>query len=163
MPKTYVYRSGPVQAPVERSCEAAQFAAVDAVRPAGSVSRTDAIFAAPTLTGATRWVRGNALAGAEDVKVRQIAVDSDAVMVYSIDAWDRASTSFAREEHYYAYWASGMTLTDWLTAGLDPEEWEVLLDADDILGVRPVSAARTVAAARDEFWGQQTKRALEHH
>ena len=158
--KALVYRSGPVQAPTERGRESDLFAAADAVRPAGHQSRTHAIFASPTLAGVTRWVRGNALVNAPDVRVRAITVNPDEVKVYSVVAWDRASTSFATDEHRRAFWDSGMTLTEWLAAdNLDATEWELLLHADDVHSERMVADARVVDAT-DGYRANDTKNAL---
>lgn len=158
MPQTYVYRSGIPTAPTQRGCEASVYATADSLRPAGHPTRTHGIFASPTLTGVTRWVRGNASVGMRDVRVRQIAVNPDTAMVYSVRAWEVAS-SWETPEGHGAFWATGMTLTDWLTRDLDPSEWEVILRPEDILSVRPVSDARVAAAAPDG-WDRETKNAL---
>lgn len=163
-----VYRSGVVAAPVERGCEASAYAFVDQYKPAGRVGRTEAIFASPTLTGVGRWVRGNAYnTRIADVKVREITVNPNDVYVYEIRAWEKASNpgSFHQPEMDVRlaeeFWATGMTLTDWLADGtLDAGEWECLLSPDLVLGVRPVSAKRVAAAQTDDDWADDILRAL---
>lgn len=161
MPKAKVYRSGAPVAPLERGCERASYEAADALRPAGRQGRMDAIFASPTLAGVTRWVRANAMCNIGDVLVRELTVDPDAVYVYSIAAWEQASWAMAGREDYAAYWASGMTLTEWLAGDYDAAEWELLLGPADLLSVRPVSDKRVVAAVENSYRVEETKRALQ--
>lgn len=154
-----VYRSGIVAAPTQRGCEASVYLLADTHKPAGRVGRTEAIFTSPTLEGVGRWVRGNGRnTRIADIRVREIAVNPDGVWVYSIDAWEAASHSGVEYEidkgkaKFEAYWATGMTLTDWLADGtLDAGEWECLLDTHLVLGQRPVSAKRVVAAQTDDY------------
>lgn len=156
---TTVYRSGAVATPTERGCEATSYAAADAVRPNGHPSRVQAIFASPTLSGVARWVRGNAMVGNSDIKVRQITVDPDTAMVYEVREWERAS-SIGTPAAYASFWDTGMTVSAWLNADLDPSEWEIMLDEADVLGIRPVSDKRLLAAIDDDFWMTQTKTAM---
>lgn len=160
MNKVKVYRSGIVEAPAQRGAEAPSYTAADAVRPEGRQGRMTGIFAAPTLAGVVRWVRGNHLSRIADLAVREITVDADAVYVYSVREWEKASWGTSKTPDYTAYWESGMTLTEWLAADLDPTEWEILLGAEDVLSVRNVSTKRVMSACEDEWLAKDVKRIL---
>lgn len=145
--KAKVYRSGSVETPANRGVEADSYTAADAVKPVGRQGRTDGIFAAPNLAGVARWAHANtSLVRCSDPFVREITVDPDTVYVYSVLAWEKASWGTAG---YEAYWATGMTLTEWNAASelLDPTNWELLLGADDVISTRPVSDKRLLENA----------------
>lgn len=117
----------------------------DEVRPAGRPGRNGSLYASPTISGVGRWVHGILGAygsRAEDVETYELTVDPDSLYVYSVEAWERYSWSM-RPTDPADYWATGMTLTEWLaTDGLDPREWEVLFSPEDIKSSRRVSAKR---------------------
>lgn len=150
MNKVSIFRSGVPAAPAERGCERVSYEAADARRPVGRQGRMDAVFCSPTLPGVTRWVRGNAMCKQGDVLVREIVVDADSVYVYSVRAWEGVG-GFRGESAITDYWATGMTLTDWLATDLDPKDWEVLIGANDIISVRNVSDKRVIEAEADEY------------
>ncbi|MCL3838369.1 hypothetical protein [Aeromicrobium duanguangcaii] len=58
-----------------------------------------------------------------DIRVREITVESDDVFVYSIRAWEKASCPWSEYQpetdirHAKEFWATGMTLTEWLADG----------------------------------------------
>lgn len=165
MNKVKVFRSGVVEAPAERGCEREVFAAVDALRPEGHPTRTHGIFAAPTIEGVVRWVRGNAFASYVDIKVRQITVDADMVRVYNVTAWEHASMDSDMRPHQFAaaaqrYFDTSMTLTEWLAGDYDPRDWEVIIPADDVISVAPVSAKRVVDATKDDYEACEVKKML---
>lgn len=145
---TKVYRSGNVAAPATRGVEAHSYLAADTVKPAGRQGRTDAIFAAPNLDGVLRWVRSGAFMDYLDPFARELTVDPDTVHVYSFEAWEEASSW---DSNYEKYWATGVTLTEWLANAdsYDPREWELLLAATDIVSVKPVSDVRLVKASEN--------------
>lgn len=149
--KAKVYRSGTVEAPATRGVEADSYIAADAVKPAGRQGRMDGIFASPNLKGVARWARANSgIARCADPFVREITVDSDSVYVYSVNAWEKTSWS---NGSYEAYWASGITLTEWLATAefRDPTEWELLLGADDVISTRPVSDKRLLTDCENSY------------
>lgn len=147
-----VYRSGIPQPPTERGVEADSFAKADALRPEGRVGRGQALFAAPTLYGAGRWVRGNSRIRGTDITVHQFEVDPDEAWVYRVEAWEQASWGYSRTEEeaenkYRSYWDSGMTLRQWYERGInDGDKWELLLDAKQIENVQPVHPQRVINA-----------------
>lgn len=147
MNKQRVYRSGSMTPCPTAGAANAVTVAADALRP-HTTGRLGSLFAAPTLTGAARWVLGNDMCGYE-TRVREITIDADTTYVYSVDAWEH--THQDRPDSLAAYWATGMTLTDWLARAeaeeLDGAQWEVLIDPAAVLGVRNVSAKRLLAAA----------------
>lgn len=150
-----VYRSGTVAAPAQRGVEAQSYLDADAVKPAGRQGRTTAIFASPNLRGVLRWVVANtSLVSVADPFVKEITVDPDTVWVYNVAAWERTSL----RENYETYWETGMTLAEWNnTPGLDPTEWELLLGADDVRSVRPVSDKRVLShVAEDDLWSAES-------
>lgn len=141
---TQVYRSGTTAAPAQRGVESQSFLDADAVKPEGRQGRTTAIFASPNLRGVLRWLYSNTtIANVADPFVKEFRVNPDTVWIYNITEWEKASSNDA----YAAYWESGMTLTEWnATADQhDPSEWELLLGADDIQSVKPVSDKRVLS------------------
>lgn len=146
MNKQTVFRSGNMT-PATTGCHLEFTTHADLSRP-HRVGRAGALFAAPTLAGSLRWISGNDMCRNE-TRLREITVDADTTYVYSVDAWEAASwTSSPSQDKIDAFWATGMTLTEWLaTPDLDPSNWEVLIDPADVLAVRNVSAKRTLAAA----------------
>lgn len=157
-----VYRSGVVEAPAQRGVEAASYMNADALKPEGRQGRTTGIFAAPTIGGVCRWVRGNYNTKIEDVKVRELTVDVDKVYVYSIPAWEKAS-SWENEDSYREYWNSGITLREYMKKAVNepkkynPQEWELLLSPEDVKSAKPVGAERTAAQAYDETHQKEVK------
>lgn len=141
---TQVYRSGVAATPTKRGVEAQSYLDADAVKPAGRQGRTTAIFASPNLRGVLRWLYANAtLFRAVDPFVKELRVNPDTVWIYSVRAWEKASS----DGKYDAYWESGMTLAEWNTTAdqHDPTEWELLLGAKDIQSVKPVSDKRVLS------------------
>jgi hypothetical protein len=158
--KAKVYRSGTVEAPVFRGVEASSYHAADAVRPAGRMGRTNGIFASPSLSGVARWAHAkSSIVRCDDPFVREITVDPSKVFVYSVHAWERASS---RDSGYEEYWNSGMTLTEWSeSAGSeDPDNWELLLDPADIVSTRPVSDKRLLQNCKGRFFEMELIRNL---
>lgn len=155
MNKQKVYRAGLMTPSTDAggaNASHAVTAAADAVRMGTHLpSRMGSLFAAPTLEGSVRWVRGNHMCRFE-TRLREITLDADTTYVFSVDAWEHASWSMrgAPEDRARAYWDTAITLTDWLaraeTEHLDGTEWEVVFPADAVLSVRNVSAARLLAA-----------------
>lgn len=145
MNKQRVYRSGlMVGSDGGPAAEVTVLADARCPHPTG---RAFVLFATPTLPGVIRWVLGHRWNGATE-RVHEITVDADTTWVYLVRAWER--TREDAPETVDAYWATGMTLTDWLTTpDLDGSEWEVLVGPSSALSSRPVSAARVLAAAED--------------
>lgn len=100
--RVHVFRSGPVETPARRGCEADSTPppTLCARRPPHAHSRHLRL---PDRDGVTRWVRGNAMAGYADVAVRQVTVNPDTVWVYDDRAWERASSSWERSDLYEAF------------------------------------------------------------
>lgn len=146
--KVKVYRSGVVKAPETRGVEAQAYLDADQHCPDGRVGRTQGIFASPTMSGVTRWFRGNYNTFASqgvDVQVREIEVDPDEVYVYSVKAWEDASWGRYAEtpKAYQAFWESGMTLREWYDRGInDGDNWELLLSPQHVQSVKPVGQQR---------------------
>ena len=160
MSHAVVFRAGVPEAPFQRGVEEAAYLFADAHRPARRQGRMDAIFAAPTLAAVGRWVRGAAACHVEDLKVRQLTVEASTVYVYDIILWERAVATMDPEV-MCEYWDSGQPLNVWVTQNLDGEDWEVLLGSSEILGIRPVSMERVVAAQTDHYYDAETKRLLK--
>jgi hypothetical protein len=123
------------------------------VKPAGRQGRTDGIFASPNLEGVARWAYSKSSIGNfADPFIRELTVDPDKAYVYKISAWEKASWKWTPGS-YEAYWATGITLTEWLQNqdSYDPTEWELLLGADDVLSVKPVSDKRLLKACETSF------------
>lgn len=119
----------------------------DARRPVPT-PRLGSLFAAPTMAAAARWVLGNDMCR-YNTRVRELVVDADTVMVYRVRAWERVEVG--DDASADAYWATGMTLTDWLAScdeqGWVADEWEVVLKPAEVLSWRNVSAKRLLAQA----------------
>lgn len=151
-----VYRSGIPEAPKQRGVENDYYARADALRPKGRQGRMDGVFASPTLGGVCRWVRGNEMTRIPDVKVREMRVDIDTTYVYSIEAWEKAS-SWNKPEDYEKFWNSGMTMREYMgKAKVDPqkynpENWELLLSQEDIKSIKPVGAKRVSERAYNSY------------
>jgi len=142
-----VYRSGIASPPSERGVEAGHYNRADSHKPVDHQGRVTAIFASPTLGGVCRWVRGNDFVNIPDIKVRELRVDIDNTYVYSIDAWEKAS-SMDTPEVYKEFWATGVTLRNYMKLArkspleYDPRNWELLLSETDLKSVKPVGANR---------------------
>ncbi len=160
-----VYRSGVPLAPAERGVENKSYTDADAQAPEGRQGRMNGVFAAPTLGGVARWVRGNYFTNKSDVKVREIRVDIDNTYVYSVSAWERAS-SRETPEAYKAYWDTGMTLREYMQVvrknpvDFHPREWELLIPHEGIRSVKPVSAERASQTLYDEDDAEDIKNIL---
>lgn len=143
--KQRVYRSGLMVG--SDGGPAAQVTVEADARCPHPTGRGFALFGAPTLPGVVRWVLGNRWTGTNE-RVHEIVVDADTTWIYRVNVWER--TREAVPATVDAYWATGMTLTEWLaTPDLDGSEWEVLVSATSVLSSRPVSAARVLAATED--------------
>lgn len=151
--KAKVYRSGTVEAPTTRGVEADSYMDADKVKPAGRQGRTDGIFASPNLAGVARWTYSkSSIARCADPFVRELTVNPDEVYVYSIPAWEKASWNW-KPGGYKAYWATGITLTEWMQneEKYDATEWELLLSPEDIQAVKSVSDKRLLKACETSF------------
>lgn len=150
-----VYRSGVPAPPAKRGVEAESYVRFDKHVPEGRQGRTAAVFASPTLGGANRWVAGNSFIRNADLKVRELTIDIDNTYVYSVRAWEIASS----KGDYYPdnemiqkdYWDTGITMRQWLENvkaepdKYDPRDWELLVPETGIKGIKPVSGTRTAA------------------
>lgn len=148
--KTTVYRSGSVTTPARRGCELESYEAADAVKPLNRQGRVTGIFASPTIEGVLRWVRANSMMPTiVDPFARAINVNPNTVYVYHVRTWERCSS---RNNNYEEYWATGMTLAEWLenSESYDAKEWELLLSPEDILSSKSVSDKRMIVVAENE-------------
>lgn len=156
--KMKVYRSGPVEPPAKRGVEKECYADVDEFRPEGRQGRSNGIFASPSLRGVHRWAKANAtMTRNPDALVREITVDANSVYVYKVRDWEQASYRWdyrnvnpESQERYKLesenFWNNGITLKEW-TDTIDPseaDEWELLLNDEDVQSVRPVSDKRLI-------------------
>lgn len=155
-----VYRTGALTPAPDAGAATDVTAAADLHAPPGRQPRIGALFAAPTLAAAARWVRGNALTGLPTT-VHELRVPASATWCYPVQAWEDVSW---RDRDPRTYWGSGMTLTRWLDSASDkPEDWEVLTDPAQVRSHRPVSTRRLLAAVEDPFWRDQTAIALRRN
>lgn len=152
-----VYRSGVVEAPAERGVEAPSYVACDSFMPTGRQGRTSGIFASPTLGGVGRWVYANSgMSSILDYRPREIRVDIDKTWVYSIRAWEVASSK-ETEEEYKNFWATGITMRKYMELSQQEphkykaEDWELLIPADGVRSVKPVSAERVASVAYSDY------------
>lgn len=157
MNKQKVYRAGLMTPSTDAGAAHAITAAADALRMGtGLPERMGSLFAAPTLPGVVRWVRGNHMCR-YDTRVREITVDADTTYVFHVHAWESVSWNVHgfQSDKARAYWNTAITLTDWLaraeSEGLDGSEWEVIFPPTAVLGVRNVSAARLLVAVADDY------------
>jgi len=162
-----VYRSGNPAPPVERGVEKASYQDVDNQKPEGRQGRMDAVFAAPSLGGVCRWVEGNN-GLIPDVKVREIRIDVDKTYIYSVQAWERASSSWDYERSQSgSYWDSGLTVREYMEkaqadpVSYDPREWELLIPVKGMRSVKRVGATTVSAQAYSEWAGDNVTRILE--
>lgn len=163
MNKQKVYRAGSMTPSADAGAAHAVTAAADGVRLGTALPpRLGSLFAAPTLPGVVRWVRGNHGCRYE-TRVREITVDADTTYVFRISAWEDVSWNLRgfEAEKARAYWNTGVTLTDWLTRtetdDLDGSEWEVIFAPAAVLGVRNVSGARLLSAVADDYTRREIK------
>lgn len=158
-----VYRSGVPTPPAERGVEKECFEVADANKPEGVQGRMDAVFAAPTLVGVSRWVRGN-YGIVDDMKVRQMEVDIDKTYVYNVTEWEVSSGNYRywgkQEEHWgnYTrtdYWKTGITMREYMKRlqedpqAYDPTDWELLIPKDNPYSIKPVSGNRVADTVFD--------------
>jgi hypothetical protein len=161
-----VFRSGIPSAPKERGVEKDSYNQADAYKPEGRQGRGTGVFASPTLGGVCRWVRGNEMTGVPDVNVREMRVDIDNTYVYSIDQWERASSSMTSDDEYKKYWDSGMTMREYMEKAqadpmaYNPTEWELLVPEEGIRSVKPVGAKRVSERAYEESDSRQVRNIL---
>lgn len=156
-----VYRSGIISAPEERGVEKESYLKTDEYAPEGRQGRTTAIFASPTVGGVNRWVAGNSFVRIPDIKVRELTIDIDKTYVYSIDAWEIASSRMDRvknpEDYHNAYWQTGITMREWLDKvkenpeEYDPRNWELLIPKESVKKIKPVSGQRVAAYNYSEY------------
>jgi hypothetical protein len=156
MPTVTVYRAGPVEVGAHTGQVADLYAHADRLRPAGHPGRATSIYASPSLFGVTRWVRGNRFVRV-DSTARELRVKPEGSYVYSVDAWEHASSGFGpTDERMATYWATGIPLSEWAKEssllGLDPRNWEVLLPADAVLSARPVGNRRLITSIPAGDW-----------
>lgn len=115
---------------------------IDAHRPAGHPARLNAVYAGINAHAMERWIDA-ALSNRYEVLPHEITVDSDAVLVYNIEAYDHcySSSGIAPANKIPAYWESAMTLTEWLATHTPEEsrEWEVVISPESIIKTRPLS------------------------
>lgn len=172
-----IFRSGPPAAPLKRGVENESYVYADKFAPEGRQGRMSGVFASPTMMGVTRWFRGNEGVNSPDYQVRELRVDPDTTYVYSVHEWERASAAMdmysgsnpesvqRRETAMKKYWRSGVTLTEWYkragSSYMDPGEWELLLSADDIKTVKPVSGKRLIESATAVGWGDTVERIVK--
>lgn len=161
-----VYRSGNPAPPAERGVERDSYLTADALKPEGRQGRMDAVFASPSLGGVTRWVKGND-GLIDDLKVRELRIDVDKTYVYSVHAWERASSSWDYEKSTAGtYWDSGMTVREYMEkakadpATYDPQEWELLVPADGIRSVKRVGAETVSSRAYEDWVGEDVAEIL---
>lgn len=161
-----VYRSGDIIPPAERGVEKASYLDADSKKPDDRQGRMDAVFAAPSLGGVCRWVKGND-GLIEDVKVRELRVDVDKTYIYSVRAWERASSSWDYEKSKAGnYWDSGMTVREYMKraeadpAAYDPQEWELLIPAKGIRSVKRVGATTVASQAYSDWIGEDVTEIL---
>jgi hypothetical protein len=156
MSHAVVFRAGVPEPPAQRGVEEAAYLLADAYKPPARQGRMNAIFAAPTLAAVGRWASVATVCRVTDVKVRQLIVEASTVFVYDVILWEQTAATM-NPEVAVEYWASGQRLDAWLAQNLDGEDWEVLLGINDILGVRPVSMKRVLAAQTDHYYAERTK------
>jgi hypothetical protein len=130
-----VYRSGVPTAPLNRGVEKESYEYADAFKPADRQGRMTGVFSSPTMYGMSRWFEGNLMmTNTVDALPRELRVNPDSVYVYSIPAWEKASSAFNPETERWkkavdAYWGTGITLTDWVEKfkndpTINPQNWE---------------------------------------
>lgn len=171
-----VYRVGSLEAPTKHFDDLAQVVKLfDEFVPEGRQGRAGAIFASPDLDSHMRWVKGSNLTRG-DTTSHEITVDPNAVYVYPIEVYERASHSEQREqveqfeELRKEYWETGMTLTDWRAwaakAKPKPGTWELLLPPQAIQQAKPMSNRRVIEAAPENVaneinWALEPRRAAK--
>ena len=158
MNRQKVYRAGSMTPSPDAGAAYEVTAAADDIRHIGQrgknlPARLGGLFAAPTLPGVVRWVRGNHYTRYES-RVREITVDADTTYVFNIRAWEHVRDEYDTDA-ILDFWATGITLTDWLdraeAEGLDGSEWEVIFSPAAVLSVRNVSGARLLDAVTDDY------------
>jgi hypothetical protein len=162
-----VYRSGEPLAPTERGVEKDSYVKSDSLKPEGRQGRTDGVFASPTLGGVTRWVRGKWHSNVLDVQVREIRVDIDSTYVYSIHAWEKASSGDDNDAFHKEYWDSGITMREYMKRAkqepkkYSPREWELLLSAEkDIRSASIVEPKKVGQRAYEQNGSQELENML---
>lgn len=156
-----VYRAGVPNPPTERGIEKDSYLTADSLAPEGRQTRTNAIFASPTMHGVARWVRGVSYL-VNDWGVRELRIDPDEVYVYSVHQWERCSSRDVDDTEARKYWETGMTLSAWMdelrkNPELDPREWELLVGESQVKAVKPVGADRVARSADVHLQGERSK------
>lgn len=168
--ETTIYRTGQMSVPSHGEDIFLHWAEFDMRRPAGHVSRINALFAAPDLQGAHEWliyraVR-TAITDSKALAFNEITVESDNVLVYCIEDYDLVGPHYgnpSREQiaHIDNYWNNSMTLTQWIReVGEDPHgRWEVLLPENEIIKSRTLTYNELWEMY--EGWGMDDERTEE--
>ena len=114
----------------------------DNARPVGHVSRREALFAAPEIHGAHRWLHNAFLSERHQQKTflfNAITVESDNVRVYSVLEYECGANQpdpVQRAKDIYDYWNTSMALTDWLGIWKQDyfsDSWEILLPEHEVI------------------------------
>lgn len=153
-----VYRVGSMTPPEKHGFDGMdeRIAKIDSFAPEGRQGRAGAIFASPDLASHSRWIKGVSFAGVDATQNHEITVDPEKVYVYSVEAYERASSDlFVRPEEVdkriKGFWESGRTLsehTEWAKANNPaPGTYELLLSADSVVSTKPLSPTAILKAA----------------
>lgn len=152
-----VYRVGSMTPPEKHGFDGMdeKIAKIDSFAPEGRQGRAGAIFASPDLASHSRWVKGVSLAGVDTTQNHEITVDPEKVYVYSVEAYERASSDlFGREEQEKRikdFWESGKKLSDYSEWAKEnnpaPGTYELLLSTDSAVSIKPLSPTAILKAA----------------
>lgn len=165
-----VYRNGSLSLPEHSEDVQQAWTPYDSVKPAERSGRLTSLYASPTLTGVTRWVKGNHLVNGRnldaDLTTHEITVSNpETVFVYSIASYDASHKSYGvKDDGAKKYWESGIRLTEWESKaadfGLDATEWEILLPVENIKSAKVVGNQSILNAVEDEFEKDQLQAAF---
>lgn len=144
---TTIYRTGNMVIPTSNDDLLTHWAEFDVRAPKGHTHRQDALYCAADIAGAHYWLNFAFNGGHQlCLKFNEITVESDDVMVYSVEDYNEVQSIYGEPtqgqlEQIDAYWASAMTLTQWMReVGEDEQgQWEILLPVSAVISSRVLS------------------------
>ncbi|WP_217925105.1 hypothetical protein [Miltoncostaea oceani] len=144
-----VYRAGGTDKATDYGPAHELFVRADALRPDDREGRLEGLFCSAQMEGLARWVRGSAGAGPMyDPTPIEISYEGPEPFAYPVLAWDVASSK-GTDEALRAYWATGLSLSEYERAHASGELPPIWRDGGELLvSPRFITSSRGVSLAR---------------
>jgi hypothetical protein len=172
--KTTIYRTGQMRVQTHEDEALQHWAEFDIRRPAGHVSRSEALFASPNLQGAHCWLFDGVILSSRGHSKKaifnEITVESDTVLVYSIKAYHMVKEHYGKPSGeeitaIEAYWSTSMTLTEWMReVGEDSRgQWEVMIPESEVISSRTITYTELRGMYEEEGLDDETLNILDKY